>query len=222
MRKSILLFVTLIVFTNIFGQNESTDSNTMKILNLNPNMTCEEALKIIQTGNEEPESFNYALSVLSKCNTEKWNEENPNDKRVTVAHYDEKKEKVLFNTLDYETAEEIRDASKYIIDLYSAEIGQYEPVTGIIVYLGGKYSADAYFNAAVSNDPFLFLSPTMIPGNELTEDVIKEIGRFGKKSEKAIKKAGKKVERHLKKYPEDAIIPGSGAIRKIGKKLFKW
>ena len=209
MRKSILLFAALIILTNSFAQND------MKVLNLNPNMTCEDALKVVQSGSAEPENFNYALSVLSKCNTEKWNKENPDEERITVAHYDEKKEKVLFKTLDYETAEDIRDASKYILDLYAAEVGQFDPVTGTIVYLGGKYSADAYFNAAVSNDPFLFLSPTMIPGNELTEDVIKEIGRFGKKSEKAIKKTGKKIERHLKKYPEDAIIPGSGVIRKI-------
>ncbi|WP_299432969.1 hypothetical protein [uncultured Aquimarina sp.] len=207
----ILLILFLVTITSqINAQNEN-----IKVMPIEVNLTCEEALNIIQDEKTGLDDYNYALSILSKCKLEKYKESHPDEKIMSVGYFDKNKEKILFETLKYNTAEEIRDASKIIVNLYIENFGEVDPVTSGILYLGSDYTIDAFFESAVVDDPMIILAPLTIPGTKLGKDTLAELGRFGKKAEKAMNKTRKKVERHCDKYPEDCIVPGTGVLRKI-------
>ncbi|MEO1485830.1 MAG: hypothetical protein AAFU57_08785, partial [Bacteroidota bacterium] len=209
--------------TLLFSVNLISQENKMKAMPIETDITCEQATKMITNPGElSINEFNIVLAVIAKCRAELERQENPNSNAVSVGYYDEKKDRILFKLIDYKTGEDIKNASRTLVDLYITHVAEVEPISATILYLGADYSIEAFFESAVNDDPMIILAPLTIPGTKLGKDAMGELGRFGKKAEKFFNSAGKKAEKHFKENPEDLVAPGASLTKNAAKETKKF
>lgn len=132
-------------------------------------------------GTEDPAEIDIYTMRDRQCLTKVYNQANPSDPVVVVASYDPGEKKVLFNTIKAKQASDVAVGCKIVVAVSTANAFSDDPLTGALAGAAGKYSCDAYLQAALTSDPLLILLPTLIPSIELTKDVWRETRDFSAK-----------------------------------------
>jgi hypothetical protein len=130
------------------------------------------AALLAKRGIRDP-AFQNLLDVKNNnCNLAAWNKVRTDSPKVTIVTQDisNGNTRLLFNTMDAKTADQIAKVSKNIVTLVAAmeSDGNFEVTT--VATIAGNYTVDAYVQAAKKNDPLIFIYPAAIPAKRLTVD----------------------------------------------------
>lgn len=117
------------------------------------------------------------MATFQKCTAEaisKKNERNNSPKRVlATGHYDPDRRIMIFGLVSVDP----KDAKgiKQICQAAATTVGLSTPDPDI-VSAAGSIGCSSYINAALRSDPLLLVAPTLIPGLDVTRDVLKAVG----------------------------------------------
>jgi hypothetical protein len=154
----------------------------------------------------------YSLKIVG-CAQEEYNKQKKSKNIVIVRQDGDDPDRIYFDLIDLSDAEKARDALYQTLGI-AALIVPGENLKVQIVTAAGRYSIDAFFKAAYKDDPLLVLCPSMIPGNQITKDVINEIKR-----NKVYDKMSKTWKDN--KGTITTIVPGIGITLQTGEKVGK-
>lgn len=178
--------------------------------------SCEEAARKIANKEFANPDEQFELSmIVANCGVTSYNnsQPDPDKKKVVVVTMNPDDQKILFNTITLGEAKKARSVCQSLVSSFA---GQQLQDTGDPIYIavavGGRYSCDAYFDAAVKSDPMLIVFPTFIPGVKVTSDVIG-----------VARTAGQGIKQHLDNHPGTVVSPTMGAqaelLKEVGKKV---
>jgi hypothetical protein len=125
-----------------------------------------------------PDELAHASTRHFDCRTRTWNTNHPQNTYSGVAALDPRQQRVFFEAIDMHSAEQIRDACKVVVTLGTSGDFLGDPTNASIAGAAGNYSCNAYFDAAVNNNPLLVIAPNLIPGIKMTQDVWKAVPQF--------------------------------------------
>jgi hypothetical protein len=195
--KTLLIILGFILLTfNIYGQYSTTDSTGTTFVNLNSldnNFTCDSLDRLVKKYGSIEKIEDANLKILAimaqiRCSVSMLNNlattlGDSSHYQAQVLFYEDSKgnPKVLFNLIDLKTLKTAKKYADYLVDfapmIITETTGPFGDIlmkSGVVTAVG-KYSVDAYYEAAIKDDPLIIFYPSLIPGKKFTMDVIKEL-----------------------------------------------
>lgn len=198
MKVQVLVSISMIFMASSVFADEVVKK--VPVANFNKDISCDALssnLQDLQSGKLDPEQILIVTAAINKCAAMAYNkkqEEIGSKERVipsAIAQNNEGKPEVLFNLVKISAndADNLRMVCKGMVSAASLDSG--DPLLAPVISAAGSYSCQSYIEALLSSNQILLVAPTMVPGIDMTKDILRLAGV----SEKDIEKAEKLVSK---------------------------
>lgn len=176
--------------------------------------TCAQAIAYMTARNfKNIEEYNQFNAVFNKCNAQ---DIKPNSNKKKVLAVGQAKEDLIviydLVEIDPDDVEGIR----MVCDAMSEVVGATKSgLTGTLFTVAGRYSCKSYIDAALRSDPLLIVSPMLVPGIDVTKDLLRAAGV----PDKTIKDMEKRVGDVAKAGLRQGVHTGTAGVVVVDKEL---
>ncbi|MDW9805257.1 hypothetical protein GOA91_20460 [Sinorhizobium meliloti] len=167
-------------------------------------ITCSQATEFVAKladSDSSIEEYNSNMAIFQQCMAVRFSKKQEQEKkreRVIATGTAVNGKIVIYEliTVDPDDAAQVKQVCQAAAEAVGLTVA--DPVTSILVTTAGQVSCGSYVDAALRSDPLLIVAPTLLPGIDVTKDVLRAAG-----------------------IPEDKIEEAERTLRDVGKKGVK-